>query len=142
MAELYHIKKKKDNRDDDNPLSKISKIASQTGSMAKSGAEQAKNYANFKKPKGKSPISPVGNILTNTSSNIKSSAKKAKAAKISNDYGIPNKNKDEEPSTNVGSGIEKIVGTAGEIINQPKALRKRLNHYQLKNIVAPKHYGR
>lgn len=139
MSELYHIKKKKEDRRDDDPLSGIKKIATKTGSMAKSGAEQAKNYTNFKKQNssnGNSPIAPVGKILTNAGKNIKVSTTAAKASK---DYGVPYKKSNESTES---TGIKNPVQTAEEIINQPKALRKRLNRYQLKNIVAPKHYGR
>ena len=139
MSELYHIKKKKEDRRDDDPLSGIKKIATKTGSMAKSGAEQAKAYTNFKKQNssnGNSPIAPVGKILTNAGKNIKTSTTAAKASK---DYGVPYKKSNEGTES---TGNKNPVQTAEEIINQPKALRKRLNRYQLKNIVAPKHYGR
>ena len=139
MSELYHIKKKKEDRRDNDPLSGIKKIATKTGSMVKSGAEQAKNHTNFKKQNssnGNSPVVPVGNILTNAGKNIKVSTTAAKASK---DYGVPYKKSNEGTES---TGIKNSVQTAEEIINQPKALRKRLNRYQLKNIVAPKHYGR
>lgn len=142
MSELYHIKKKKEDRRDDDPLSGIKKIATKTGSMAKSSAEQAKNYTNFKKQNssnGNSPIAPVGKILTNAGKNIKVSTT---AAKVSKDYGVPYKKSNEETGSSSSTGIKNSVQTAQEIINYPKELRKRLNRYQLKNIVAPKHYGR
>lgn len=147
MSELYHakFKKKKSNNgesDHPNPFSDGSSVVTGVGSVVSKIGNKAKNTIDrvegstgyqkvqtsqkFKNTSGsKSSLgSKVGSTFSTTGENVSSKgnnlATTAKAVKEFKD------------------STKKLAGDEYEEDNPPKKLRKKLNSYQLKNIVGPK----
>lgn len=143
MSELYHAKKKKKG-----VVIESLDTVSGAGKKIRSMSDRAKDAVNTNKeswrayPKKSKNTPTIANIAAEIGNKAKATAANAKAAKALSNYGVQYKNTNSGSNNNLMTGVSNAISSVEDAINQPKALRKRLNRYQLKNIVAPKHYGR